>query len=242
MGHSCQVVSLLAAAKKSCFAIPLVSRIHEGVVFSNKLLEPWALMPIIFGWKICSQLKGVPAINMFTKEALNTEMQFAENLQPITDIYRLALLHRGFCKYISSAFPLLVWNSFGSWLWTIRPGICPSEQVTAIAMRNCLPEKLRTTRIHYNWNTIRNILATHVRVTTTMNTEDGQVIDVRTCTTPTEKQHLIYNKLHIKYTPLGRKYIKSSIKAQRCSAEKWRVKIATAKYYKRYDFCLSNLG
>ena len=98
MGHSCQVVSLLAAAKKSCFAIPLVSRIHEGVVFSNKLLEPWALMPIIFGWKICSQLKGVPAINMFTKEALNTEMQFAENLQPITDIYRPALLHRGFCN------------------------------------------------------------------------------------------------------------------------------------------------
>jgi len=36
MGHSCQVVSLLAAAKKSCFAIPLVSRIHEGVVFSNR--------------------------------------------------------------------------------------------------------------------------------------------------------------------------------------------------------------
>ncbi|OHB98969.1 MAG: hypothetical protein A2Z58_03770 [Planctomycetes bacterium RIFCSPHIGHO2_12_42_15] len=48
MGHSCQVVSLLAAAKKSCFAIPLVSRIHEGVVFSNRdqrtLLDKMVLM------------------------------------------------------------------------------------------------------------------------------------------------------------------------------------------------------
>ena len=81
-------------------------------------------------------------------------------------------------------------------------------------------KKLRTSGIYYDWNTIRNILATHVRVTTTMNTEDGHVIDVRTCTTPTEKQHMIYHKLHIKHTPLGRKYIKSSMKTQRCSAEK----------------------
>ena len=81
-------------------------------------------------------------------------------------------------------------------------------------------KKLRTEGIHYDWNTIRNILATHIRVTTTMNTEDGHVIDVRTCTTPTEKQHIIYHKLHIKHTPLVRKYIKSSMKTQRCSAEK----------------------
>ena len=80
-------------------------------------------------------------------------------------------------------------------------------------------KKLRTAGIYYNWNTIRDVLKTHVRVTTTMNTEDGHVIDARTCTTPTEKQHMIYNKLHIKHTPLGRKYMKSSVKTQRCSAE-----------------------
>ena len=76
-------------------------------------------------------------------------------------------------------------------------------------------KKLRTAGIYYNWNTIRDVLKTHV----TMNTEDGHVIDARTCTTPTEKQHMIYNKLHIKHTPLGRKYMKSSVKTQRCSAE-----------------------
>ncbi|MBE7445018.1 MAG: hypothetical protein HS132_07135 [Planctomycetia bacterium] len=53
-----------------------------------------------------------------------------------------------------------------------------------------------------------------------MNTEDGHVIDVRTCTTPTKEQRVIYNNLHMKHTPLGRKYIKSPIKTQRCSAEK----------------------
>ncbi len=59
-----------------------------------------------------------------------------------------------------------------------------------------------------------------MRVTTTMNTDDAHVLDIRTCTTPTEKQHMIYNKLKIKHTPLGRKSVKTSLKPQRCSAEK----------------------
>lgn len=36
MGHSCQVVSLLVGAMESFFAIPLASRIHEGIIFSNR--------------------------------------------------------------------------------------------------------------------------------------------------------------------------------------------------------------
>lgn len=35
-GHSCQVVAILAGTLKSVFAIPLIGRIHEGVVFSNR--------------------------------------------------------------------------------------------------------------------------------------------------------------------------------------------------------------
>jgi hypothetical protein len=81
-------------------------------------------------------------------------------------------------------------------------------------------KKLRKAGMHSNWNTIRNTLATHMRVTTTMNTDDGHVLDIRTCTTPTEKQHVIYNKLKIKHMPLGRKNVKTSLKPQRCSAEK----------------------
>ena len=36
----------------------------------------------------------------------------------------------------------LVWNSFGSWLRTVRPGIPPSELVVATALRQRLPEFL----------------------------------------------------------------------------------------------------
>ena len=63
--------------------------------------------------------------------------------------------------------------------------------VLAYHMLAGILKKLSTAGIHYNWNTIRDILATHIRVTTTMNTEDGHVIDVSTCTMPTEKQHMI---------------------------------------------------
>ncbi len=36
MGHSFQAVALLVSAAKSTFAVPLASRIHEGVVLSNR--------------------------------------------------------------------------------------------------------------------------------------------------------------------------------------------------------------
>lgn len=52
------------------------------------------------------------------------------------------VIAQGLLQYISSAFPRLVWASFGSWIRTIRPGICPSEQVTAVAMKNIIPEFL----------------------------------------------------------------------------------------------------
>jgi len=36
MGHSCQAISILARGLESIVAIPLVARIHEGIVFSNR--------------------------------------------------------------------------------------------------------------------------------------------------------------------------------------------------------------
>jgi hypothetical protein len=53
---------------------------------------------------------------------------------------QIGLIAQGLLQYISSAFPKLVWAKFGSWIRTVRPGICPSELVTAIAMKNTLPE------------------------------------------------------------------------------------------------------
>ena len=49
---------------------------------------------------------------------------------------------QGLLQYLAVAAPKLVWDSFGSWLRTIRPGIPPSELVVAIAMRQTLPHFL----------------------------------------------------------------------------------------------------
>ncbi|TCK84294.1 DDE superfamily endonuclease [Paraburkholderia sp. BL9I2N2] len=53
-----------------------------------------------------------------------------------------AIICQGLQNYLAVAFPSHVWNSFGSWLRTIRPGIPPSELVVAHALRQSLPEFL----------------------------------------------------------------------------------------------------
>src|SRR6267154_3238774 len=45
-------------------------------------------------------------------------------------------------QYLAVVAPKLVWDSFGSWLRTIRPDIPPSEFVVAKALRHTLPEFL----------------------------------------------------------------------------------------------------
>lgn len=55
---------------------------------------------------------------------------------------QLGLIAQGLLQYISCSFPQVVWGKFGSWLRTIRPGIPPSEQVTAIALRNSFADFL----------------------------------------------------------------------------------------------------
>jgi len=49
---------------------------------------------------------------------------------------------QGLLQYLAVVAPKLVWDSFGSWLRTIRPGIPPSELVVANALRQALPEFL----------------------------------------------------------------------------------------------------
>jgi hypothetical protein len=49
---------------------------------------------------------------------------------------------QGLLQYLAVIAPQLVWDSFGSWLRTIRPGIPPSELVVAKALRQTLPDFL----------------------------------------------------------------------------------------------------
>lgn len=55
---------------------------------------------------------------------------------------QVGLIAQGLLQYLSAVFPEQVFACFGSWFRTIRPGIPPSEQVVAIALRNNLPEFL----------------------------------------------------------------------------------------------------
>jgi len=58
---------------------------------------------------------------------------------------QLGLIAQGLLQILSATKPTLVWPSFGSWIRTVRPGLAPSEQVVAIALRHTLPEFLAST-------------------------------------------------------------------------------------------------
>ena len=76
-------------------------------------------------------------------------------------------------------------------------------------------KKLRANAINYSWRTIRNILSTQVRVTTSFNTEDKATMHIRTTTTPTLKQSHIYSKLGLVQKPLKQVKIKLPVKKEK---------------------------
>lgn len=55
---------------------------------------------------------------------------------------QVAVIAQGLLQYLSITQTDLIWKHFGSWLRTIRPGICPSEYVCSIAMKNTFPDFL----------------------------------------------------------------------------------------------------
>lgn len=82
-------------------------------------------------------------------------------------------------------------------------------------------KKLHRNGLNHNWDTIRKILSTHVRVTTTFKTEDESTINVRNSTTPTKRQQEIYDALEIKKSPLRKIKIRTPlVKSEKCSEEK----------------------
>jgi len=72
--------------------------------------------------------------------------QYREHIKTKMRAYHVFLqagaVCQGLLQYLSATFSDRVWNSFGSWLRTIREGIPPSELVVASALRQSLPEFL----------------------------------------------------------------------------------------------------
>lgn len=55
---------------------------------------------------------------------------------------QIGIIAQGLLQCLAVVAPRAVWRHFGSWLRTVRPGILPSEQVVAVALRHSLPEFL----------------------------------------------------------------------------------------------------
>lgn len=58
---------------------------------------------------------------------------------------QLGLIVQGLLQYLSCKMPETIWKYFRSWIRTIRPGIPPSENMVANAMRNTLMDFLEDT-------------------------------------------------------------------------------------------------
>ncbi len=102
-------------------------------------------------------MKPMKRRNRFEKEKpdLATEPQkYRSNIRRKIRAYELylqcAVIAQGLLQFLSMAFPRGVWACFGSWLRTMNPDQHPSEQVTAQALRNSLPEFLKVMKKYKN--------------------------------------------------------------------------------------------
>lgn len=57
------------------------------------------------------------------------------------------VIAQGLLQMISSMQTSSVWENFGSWIRTRRPGVAPSEKVVAVSMQNSLPDFLASTLV-----------------------------------------------------------------------------------------------
>lgn len=82
--------------------------------------------------------------------------------------------------------------------------------LTALAyhLLNSIRFKLKKHNIFMRWKTIRDLLTSHIRITTTMMNKEGQKIYARNCSEPEPFHDLIYKALGIARTPLPSKKVK----------------------------------
>ena len=89
-----------------------------------------------FWSKDMKPIKGKSGNQYLHRESDEYRIAIRRKLAAYHNYIQVGIIAQGLLQYLSAAYPKLVWSSFCSWLRTIRPGICPSEMVTAMAMRN----------------------------------------------------------------------------------------------------------
>jgi hypothetical protein len=74
------------------------------------------------------------------KETARYRQAVRRKLGAYHSFLQMAVIAQGLLQMLAILHPDTVWRRFGSWLRTVRPGVAPSEQVVALALRECLPE------------------------------------------------------------------------------------------------------
>ena len=77
-----------------------------------------------------------------------------------------AFIAQGLLQYLSIVRNSQIWEYFGSWLRTIRPGVLPSEHVCSIAMQNTFTDFL-------NDNSKNNKLVKFIKARIDLNRREG---------------------------------------------------------------------
>ena len=81
--------------------------------------------------------------------------EYRENVRQKMDTYHsyvnLAAISQGLLCYLAINHSSEIWESFGTWMRTIRRDIAPSEFVTSEALRHAFPEYLRRRSDPYNF-------------------------------------------------------------------------------------------
>ena len=117
-GHSYQAVAILAGVMPSIFAVPLISRIHDGIVLSNRDLRTYHF------WMRNMKPQKRKRKNQHLHR--DTEKYREAVLRKVDAYHRFVQIgiigQQGLLQYLACCHAKLVWNSFGSWIRTIRPG------------------------------------------------------------------------------------------------------------------------
>lgn len=79
--------------------------------------------------------------NLYEKET-TYQTQVKRKLAAYHCHIQLGIIAQGLLQYLSCVHSKSIWNSFGSWLRTVRDHVPPSELVTSMALRNTLPKFL----------------------------------------------------------------------------------------------------
>ena len=66
----------------------------------------------------------------------NYKKKFMKKINSYNLHVQMGLIAQGLLQYLAITFPKEVWNNFGSWIRTIRPGIAPSEQIVSMALKH----------------------------------------------------------------------------------------------------------